>query len=576
MNTGRHYELLNLIPEAWHDESNPLYEFKFVFQSRHFAHDLLKLIRQRKGFEGYAVVTRSHQTIQDVYYDAWQDAQQCFALASKGISCRWRVEDKRKLFQIKRPSVVLGDYLKFKKQSFPFKAPKGFRHPAKVPDEVQSQLGLKFSDSPVPVARIKNSRWTLLVVGSTQGKSAKLHLDSFSIADSRAHHLEKCEEIEIVSPDASVVVDLSEILAASFKLFKTQRSRIERFSQALLASPQGRRRELLWLDVDTGVDDAMGLLLALRSPERCEVVGVSAVGGNVSLEQVLTNTAKIVSFSGVSPKPPLFKGCSPLGSKRDASNVHGKKGIGEIDEFVPHFKMPEWADLTAGFGRVVGQHEKGQVTFVATGPLTNLAKLTRDCPEAVKRLKAIVIMGGAFDEPGNRAAKAEFNIHSDPVSAAAVLSFCQQSSVRHYFVPLDITHRAVLQRGLVSDAKLKGNRDVQFIKALSSHYMRFYHENQAMDGCPLHDPMAVGFALWPELFTSDNFHVEIASSGQGAFSGATSADSRPTRLFRNLEKQVSGVVLRVDREEFLKRFHEKVLQIGAQEQALEERRIPCE
>ena len=550
--------------ETHRDQANELYEFKFVFQSRHFAQDLLKLIGRKESFDYYSVVSRSRQTIKDVYYDVWLNGAQCFALAAKGASCRWRVTDDVDAFQVKETQQVSGDYRKFTTRSFPVEARDENGRPARVPSLVQSQFGEHLFKSLLPVAGIENERCTLVVVRGTSGKWAKLNLDTFYITDRCEKPLEDCEEIEIVSPDATVVADLSEILAASFKLFKTQKSRIERFSQALSLSAQDSKRELLWLDVDTGVDDAMGLLLALRAPESCAVIGVSAVGGNVSLEQVLTNTAKIVFFSGVFPKPPLFKGFAPLGSKPDASNVHGKNGIGEIDDFVPDFVMPEWADLTAGFERLVAQHEKGEITFVATGPLTNLAKLTQDCPESVKQLKAIVIMGGAFDEPGNRAAKAEFNIHSDPESAVSVLAFCQENGIRHYFVPLDITHQAVLQRGLVNDPVHERNRDVQFIKALSAHYMHFYDKNQAMDGCPLHDPMAVGFALWPELFTSDNFHVEIASSGMGAFSGATSADSRPTRLYRNLEKQVSGVVLQVDREEFLKRFQEKVLRINTE------------
>ena len=426
--------------------------------------------------------------------------------------------------------------------------------------KLSESCGKKFE----PIAVIENERCTLEVVGNGLGKWAQLHLDifrvdMFRVDDSQGEPLEVCEEIEIVSPDDTVVADLSEILAASFKLFKTQRSRIERCSQALRMSPHSRPPEVLWLDVDTGVDDAMGLLLALRSPKRCKVVGVSAVGGNVSLEQVLTNSAKIVAYSGVFPKPPLFKGFAPLGARPDASNVHGKQGIGNIDEFIPDFKMPEWGDLAAGFDRVVAQHERGDITFVATGPLTNLAKLTQICPEAVKQLKAIVIMGGAFDEPGNRAAKAEFNIHSDPESARVVLAFCQQHDIEHNFIPLDITHRAVLQRSMVNDLCRSGNHYAKFIQALTAHYMEFYNRNQAMDGCPLHDPMAVGYVLWPEFFTSDTYYVEIAPSGLGAFSGATSADFRPTRLFRDRGNEVTGVVLRVDRDRFLQVVKDKLL-----------------
>lgn len=363
-------------------------------------------------------------------------------------------------------------------------------------------------------------------------------------------------EVEIVGDNLQGLMDLAEVLANSFNLVQVQTAKIQRVLPGI--SSQGQRQKL-WLDTDTGVDDAMALLLALRSPERCEVVAVSAVGGNVSVEKVAINNAKIIQYAGVHPSPPLLTGWAPISARGDARNVHGAEGIGEINRFLTSFTPPEAAAFAPTFKSMIDRLPEKEVVFVATGPLTNVAHLVEMCPDSVRRLKQIVIMGGAFNEPGNREALPEFNVFSDPESARRVLDFCRQNTIKHTFVPLDVTHRVVLKSDRVQQLKREGFKSADFIASLTEHYMQFYDRNQAMAGCPMHDPMAVGFALWPEFFISDNFHVEIAPSNSGPFSGATSADFRPTRLFRNRSKEVTGIVLRVDRDRFLNKIEEKLL-----------------
>ncbi len=236
-----------------------------------------------------------------------------------------------------------------------------------------------------------------------------------------------------------------------------------------------------------------------------------------------------------------------------------KKQIPISNRFLTSFRPPEPQELVSGFRRVIDSLPPKEVTFVATGPLTNVAHLISSCPDAVRRLKHIIIMGGAFNEPGNREALPEFNVFTDPESARRVLDFCRQNEVKHTFVPLDVTHRVVLKNDRVQELKRQGFKSADFIASLTEHYMDFYDRNQAMAGCPMHDPMAVGFALWPEFFISDYFHVEIAPSNSGSFSGTTSADFRPTRLFRDRSKEVTGIVLRVDRDRFLQKVEDKLL-----------------
>ena len=489
--------------------------------------------------------------ITDTYYDEWLPEEDSFRLASKGVSCRWREIGKKKAFEIKQPQQEEKDYIKYVTI---VKHCQEREFATKVLPVVRNTLQLAALPTLSPVARIVNKRCVLSLITASGKKWARLHLDSFQIANGNGNILEdECYEIEAVSNNDQTLSELSEIFITSFKLIKIEKSKIERYAHALVQWQTRGSKVKLWLDADTGVDDAMALLLALRSQKRCTLVGISAVGGNVSLEKVLINSAKIIHYSAVAPRPPLFKGFTPSGSKPDASNVHGEDGIGNIDGFLSDFNRPVAEKLIYGFRKIIPQHRDKEITFVATGPLTNLARLTQECPNEVRKLRHIVIMGGAFDEPGNREAQSEFNIYSDPESAQVVLKFIRNNGIRHSFVPLDVTHRVVLKRDEIEKLCKAGNRNAKFIRRLTKSYMQFYYKNQAMDGCPLHDPMAVGFALWPELFISDDFHVEIAPSHLGPFSGATSADFRPTRLFRDRSKQVTGIVLQVDQKRFLKR-----------------------
>jgi len=532
------------------------YESKFVFQSSEFARDLLKVIEGKRKFGDYEVKSLKRTKFTDIYFDEWLPDTDSFVLASKGVSCRWRKRGKKGAFEIKRSQVEKKDYEHFLTTAKLTKLCEE-RELGEVPPDVFKELRLSPEPSLSSVARIENERCELVLVGSSRKEWVKLHLDLFRVQHrSRSGNwefLEESQEIEIVSDHDQTLAELSEIFCTSFKLIKIQKSKIELYAHALVERQTRGRKVKLWLDADTGVDDAMALLLALRSPDQCTLVGISAVGGNVPLEKVLINSAKMIHYSAVAPQPPLFRGFTPSGSKPDASNVHGEDGIGNIDGFLNDFNRPVAGELISGFKKIIAPLNDKEVTFVATGPLTNLARLTQECPDEVKKLGHIIIMGGAFDEPGNREAQSEFNIFSDPESAQVVLEFIRNNGIRHSFVPLDVTHRVVLKRDEIEVLCNAGNRNAEFIRSLTKNYMQFYYDNQAMDGCPLHDPMAVGFALWPELFVSDNFHVEIAPSNLGPFSGATSADFRPTRLFRDQSKQVTGIVLRVDQIRFLER-----------------------
>jgi purine nucleosidase len=552
LNHGR-IKLFRDDPEIEHPAGD--YEFKFILPTSFLAGDIFDLIRDRKTIGEFIVENCRAKRISDLYYDDPVDSWLLRQTTAPPKMCyRQRTVNRITSFEIKRTIATEQDYPRYACERHAEVSAINTAQPLAIVHNYRITLELHHAKKPMWKA------WLHLDEYSVE-PAADIHQNRLFLEDAYPRHLGKrtadlLREIEVVGNNPELIMDLADMFVSSFNLVQVQSAKIQRLLPGILREGQ---RQKVWLDTDTGVDDAMGLLLALRSPERCEVVAVSAVGGNVSVKKVAINNAKIIQYAGVHPSPPVLTGPALTGTVGDASNVHGAEGIGEIDRFLTDFTPPETVAFAPAFKSLIDGLPAKEVVFVATGPLSNVAHLVEVCPESVRRLKQLVIMGGAFNEPGNREALPEFNVFTDPESARRVLDFCRQNDIKHTFVPLDVTHRVVLKSDRVQELKRKGFKSADFIASLTEHYMSFYDRNQAMAGCPLHDPMAVGFALWPELFITDNFHVEIAPSNCGPFSGATSADLRPTRLFRDRSKEVTGIILRVDRERFLEKIEEKLL-----------------
>ncbi|MBN2108435.1 MAG: nucleoside hydrolase [Deltaproteobacteria bacterium] len=508
---------------------NKFFEFKYLLPENAFSKNIFPLICSRQTIAGLKITRQHFQKITDAYYDEL-NADGTWGCAARGEVVRRRSIQGTEIVQKKTCEKSPEQYNQYKTEGIPAPA-----------------ASLK------NIAVIENDRRTLQLQRRNSlatDEKVFLHLDLFTITiPATGKKIGPLQEIEIVSKDERLIMDVEEELVSAFNLIKVRKSKFAKFQDAICRAAQKGVPPKIWLDMDTGVDDAMALLMALRSDDVCEVVGISAVGGNINVEQCAVNTAKILYHykkEEALRKIPIYTGAG-VHFKADASDVHGENGIGGIDSFLPGFTTPGFKDLFKDFESVQTQ----DVTFIATGPLTNLARLIKQYPKKMEQLRQIVIMGGVFWESGNRSAAAEFNIHSDPQSAKDVLSFCRKNKIRHVFVPLDATHRVVLKHADVARAP--------FIKALTETYMDFYDRNQALDGCPLHDPMAVGYALWPELFVTDLFHVEIGGTGANPLDGTTIADCRPTRIFREREKEVTEIVVRVDKKAFLDKVKQKLL-----------------
>ena len=271
------------------------------------------------------------------------------------------------------------------------------------------------------------------------------------------------------------------------------------------------------LDCDPGHDDAIALLLALASPE-VELLGVTTVHGNQTLEKTSANALKVLEFVGRTDVPVAAGAERPL--RREpfvAAYVHGESGL-DGPSLPPPSRAPierHAVDFLAE--TVLGSPEP--VTLVPTGPLTNIGLFLARHPEAAARVHRIVLMGGAIGE-GNVTPAAEFNIWCDPEAADRVFS----SGLDVTMVGLDVTHKALV--GPAHAEKLRASGRVGgMVAELLDFYGRFHRETYGWDGSPIHDAVALAHAFRPGLVETRRTGVRVDCDGELG-RGRTNVDLR--------------------------------------------------
>ncbi|KAE8278307.1 hypothetical protein D5F01_LYC23206 [Larimichthys crocea] len=180
-------------------------------------------------------------------------------------------------------------------------------------------------------------------------------------------------------------------------------------------------KKKLILDLDTGVDDAQAIMVALTAPD-VEVLGITCCHGNTPLENVLKNTLRVLKVCNRLDIP-VFRGCAePLvDKKRHAGDFHGKDGLGDVpDPDAPGLELLQEQKASEAIVRMVKENP-GEVTLVATAPLTNLAEAVQLEPSLPEKLKALYIMGGNCESRGNTTVCGEFNFVADSEAAHTVL-----------------------------------------------------------------------------------------------------------------------------------------------------------
>ncbi len=269
------------------------------------------------------------------------------------------------------------------------------------------------------------------------------------------------------------------------------------------------------IDTDPGQDDAVAILLALASPE-LDVVGITAVAGNVPLPLTELNTRKICELAG-KPETKVFAGAStPLVRKLvTAEYVHGKTGLDGPDLPAPRMPLQD----QHGVDFIIETCLSGEVTLCPLGPLTNIALALNRAPEIAKNIKEIVLMGGGFFEGGNVTPAAEFNIFVDPHAADVVF----RSGVPIVVMPLDLTHSALTSRARVEAFRAVGRPAAVATAELLDFFERFDVEKYGTEGGPLHDPNVIAYLLRPELYQGRHINVEVEISSELTM-GMTVAD----------------------------------------------------
>lgn len=272
------------------------------------------------------------------------------------------------------------------------------------------------------------------------------------------------------------------------------------------------------IDTDPGQDDAVAILLALASPE-IDVLGITAVAGNVPLRLTEKNARKICELAG-KQETKVFSGAirpmvRPLVT---AEEVHGKTGLNGPQLAEPTMPLQEQHAVDF-IVETLMREESGTVTLCALGPLTNVAQALNREPKIAPRIKQIVLMGGGFFEGGNVTPTAEFNIYVDPHAADVVL----KSGIPIIMMPLDCTHKALTTARRTAAFRALGTTVGIAVADMLEFFERFDEQKYGTDGGPLHDPCVIAWLLKPELFAGRFCNVTVETSSELTM-GMTVAD----------------------------------------------------
>ncbi|MFN2590416.1 MAG: nucleoside hydrolase, partial [Actinomycetota bacterium] len=271
------------------------------------------------------------------------------------------------------------------------------------------------------------------------------------------------------------------------------------------------------IDTDPGIDDAIALLLALRSPE-LDVRGITVVHGNVPVDGGTLNTFKVLQLAGRGDVPVARGAARPLLREPvTAEIVHGTDGLADL------MPPPQDVDIHPEYGptflaRRLEESDE-PVTVVTLGPFTNLAITLLSAPRSVPRIARVFAMGGAVRVEGNVTPAAEFNVYADPEAAAVVLA----SGVPLTLVPLDATMQATVAGAVGRKLRSADNPVERFVGDLIAHAAGVYERYYGTEDVAMHDPLALAAAIDPSLLETRRVHVAVETGG-AITSGRTVAD----------------------------------------------------
>ena len=258
------------------------------------------------------------------------------------------------------------------------------------------------------------------------------------------------------------------------------------------------------IDCDPGIDDALAIILALKSKE-IEVIGITTVSGNVKSLQGAKNALKVLKLLGRLDIPVYLGESKPI--KRElvtAQDTHGEDGLGEtfLEEVSSEYIRENGVDFILN---TLKNHEN--VSIIALGPLTNLCRAIEKDSESFHRVKEIVSMGGAYKSHGNCSPVAEFNYWVDPHGAR---EFLKKFNGEFTMVGLDVTREIVLTPNLREMIHQFKDEIGDFIYDITRFYVDFHWEQERTLGCVINDPLAVEYFINRELCEGFKAYVDIA------------------------------------------------------------------
>lgn len=313
----------------------------------------------------------------------------------------------------------------------------------------------------------------------------------------------------------------------------------------------------LIIDTDTGIDDAMGCVLALQSPE-AEILGFTTVFGNVDVENTTRNTAVLLEQLG-RPNIPLIRGAARgfVGTPHFNPEVHGSDGVGDAG-FAPPQRVTPQECSAAEFIVSQARQFPGEVTFVGLGPLTNLALAAMLEPRLPQLLPRVVWMGGAIYAPGNVTPVAEADARHDPEAAQLVLD----AEWNVLIVSLDVTDNTIFRQAQLERLQAASAAAARYLQRIVPFYVEFYSPLLGEVGCAMHSPLTVGLTLRPDLITSsEQLPLRVELHGD-LTRGMTVADRRPGRTNSARRQWMPGipreVVRDVNRQAFVEWFMQAV------------------
>ncbi|MGD9720244.1 MAG: nucleoside hydrolase [Pirellulales bacterium] len=278
------------------------------------------------------------------------------------------------------------------------------------------------------------------------------------------------------------------------------------------------------LDCDPGIDDAVALCLALFDP-RVEVVAVTAVAGNVTAEQATRNVQAVIEQLDPPRWPRIGVASAPdFGLPVRITHPHGADGLGNSQFEVSQLQHRHPSEkLICDEVRAA----PGELTIVALGPLTNIARAFARDPALPEMVGQIVIMGGTLAGPGNVTPAAEFNIYCDPASARAVF----RSSATKTLVPIDVTRQVSFGYDLLDKLPAEETRAGKFLRRILPYTFRSYRHELGYENIWLHDAVAFLALLEPDFFEVEMSAGDVELSGE-ITTGATVFDRRRVREWR--------------------------------------------